>query len=515
MRPEASKKLELPVVVALTLLAALLRWPGLSASFYGDEGFSLFRDSNALFTPTEDRFRFVFFTLLYLWKQIGFHGEVGLRLLPYLFGVLQVPVAFRLGRALGGLETAGIFAGLVAVNPLLIEFSQELRMYSMVPFLALLQALAFVHVLARAAEGKPTIRAWLGFVAAGVVGVYTHFHYWFLIVGFAAAMARRYRELPIRQSAAALAAIGALYLPDLPNLLRFTREAADQPHLRATDLPSALPKLLTADCIGFNYFPLPHMGIDRAVRVSFLQTSPGLCLLLVVPVGLLGWQIVRLHRRGHMTSMVWLAHELFTVPALVSFLAVLVKRSDFIHPKYMVFSAPFLLLLLVAAFQSLPNVAQRAAVAATGLAVFAVSIVHFNEPTEYGRREDWRGLAATLRARLDDQSVVLWLGGPTSPPEAKPNNPPQSVWEYYGADLFPRVRTIAMPSPNATPAQVTSLIRSLTAGERHVYYVWGEIMANTGDPGGSVIASAEGLFGDEKRIQFNPRFALYEWTSRD
>ncbi len=62
--------------------------------------------------------------LLYLWKQLGFHGEVGLRLLPVIFGVLQVPVAFELGILLGGVEAGVVFGGLVAVNPLLVEFSQ-------------------------------------------------------------------------------------------------------------------------------------------------------------------------------------------------------------------------------------------------------------------------------------------------------------------------------------------------------------------------------------------------------
>src|SRR5579859_255988 len=183
----------------LTLVGAAVRLPGLGASFYGDEGFSLLRDSAQLVTATEDRFRPLFFSILYLWKQLGFRGELGLRALPFAFGVLQVPVAFRLGLLVGGVELATSFGVLVALSPLLIEFSQELRMYSLVPLVALLQAWAFVSAATRATSGRSTRLAWLAFVAAGVAGVYAHVHYWFIIAGFGVAVLRRRRELPLRQ----------------------------------------------------------------------------------------------------------------------------------------------------------------------------------------------------------------------------------------------------------------------------------------------------------------------------
>ncbi len=515
MRSEARpKSAEMLVLGGLVALAACLRLPGLSSSFYGDEGFSLLRDSNYLITPTEDRFRPLFFSVLYLWKQLGFHDEVGLRALPLVFGVLQVPVAFRLGRLMGGFEAGAVFAGLIAVNPLLIEFSQELRMYSLVPLIALLQGWAFAAVLARAAGSRPTLVPWLAFVAAGVAGVYTHFHYWFLICGFGFAMWRRRAQLPLQQSLAALAGLGLLYLPDVPNLLRFQREAAGAPHLLAADLPSALPKLVAAICLGFNYFPLPHMGIDRTIRSSLVRSNPGLSLLVAIPAVLLGLQLVRLHRRGKMTSMAWLSHELFTVPALVSFTAVLVMGRDFIHPKYMVFSAPFLLLLLTAAYLSIPGRSERVIVAATGLAVFAVSIVHFNEPQQYGRRLDWRGVSEYLRTALDDQSTLLWLGDATSSDSVVARVPPQSLWEYYGADLFPRVLVIPMPRPDATADEIAPILARLTSGKKHVYYLWEEIAVNLRDPKNAVIASAREAFVAERTTQFNPRMVLYEWSTK-
>ncbi len=474
----------------------------------------MLRDSNQLITPTEDRFRPVFFSFLYLWKQLGFHGEAGLRLLPLLFGVLQVPVAFRVGLLLAGFEAGAVFGALVAVNPMLIEFSQELRMYSLVPLIALLQAWAFAVMLARSAASRSTVGPSLAFVAAGTFGIYTHFHYWFLIFAFAVAMWRRRAELPIRISLPALAGIALLYVPDLPNLLRFQREAADAPHLRATDLASALPKLVAATCVGFDYFPLPHMGIDRAIRSSLVLSNPGLSMLVAVPAGLVGWQLVQLHRRGKMSSMLWLSHELFTVPALASFAAVLVMKRDFIHPKYMVFAAPFLLLMLTAGYVAMRRRSERLIVGATSMAVFVISIVHFNQPLQYGRREDWRGAAAYLRSALDEQATLLWLGNSRAPEEMVLNGPPQSLWDYYAADLFPRIRRIRMPRPDAAPAELTPTLARLTEGKSHVYYLWDEIAANVGDPQNAVVEAARGVFVDERRVQFNPRMVLYEWSTK-
>src|SRR5260370_4056662 len=245
----ARERREMPLLVGLTLLALCVRLPGLSASFYGDEGFSVLRDSSSLLTPTEDRFRPVFFSLLYLWKKLGFHGEAGLRSLPLLFGVLQVPVAFRLGALLGGLEAGVVFGVLVAFNPMLIEFSQELRMYSLAPLIALLQAWAFATAVEHSSPCRSTLAAWAAFVAAGIAGVYTHVHYWFLLFGFGVAVLRRWRSLPLRQSIAAMTAIVLLYLPDIPNLLRFQRESASAPHLVAADFPRAPPKLVAPICL--------------------------------------------------------------------------------------------------------------------------------------------------------------------------------------------------------------------------------------------------------------------------
>jgi len=502
---------------AAIALAVLVRLPQIGASFYGDEGFSLLRDSNEWLTSTEDAFRPVFFTALHGWRVLGFHGEVGLRCLSLLFGVAQIPVAFMLGRRLAGASAGFVFALLLALDPLLIEFSQELRMYSLVPLLALLQAWAFVEVLARRSEHRPVLRAWVGFVAAGVLGTYSHFHYWFLIAGFGFALWRRRREVALKQGALALFATALLYLPNLPNVLRFQREGGGGAHLLATDLTSALPKLFTAFSVGFNYFRLPDMGLDRAIRVSSLGPNVALALLVAIPALIVCGLVVQACVKRRPGPILWLSIELLLVPIALSFAVVVATGKNFIHPKYMVFSAPFLPLLFTASYFATERRWLKAVMGVFGACVFAVALVHFNQPEQYGRREDWRGAALFLRTELVDQRAILLRLGSAGSAEQPPHREgaaPQSLWEYYAADLFERTRIISLPRPDVSASDLAGTVQRLTSGKRDVYYLWSEIGRNFDDPGDVVLAAARETLVDEQKRQFNPRFILYHWHTR-
>jgi 4-amino-4-deoxy-L-arabinose transferase-like glycosyltransferase len=498
-------------LLAVVMVAIVSRLPGLGASFYGDEAFSLLRDSNAWFPTSQDRFRPLYFSLLFGWKQLGFHGEVGLRSLSLLFGLMQVPVAYALGRRLGGRHRGALFALLVTVDPILIEFSQELRMYSLVPLIGLLQAWAFVEIVARSSERRPVLAAWVGFVVAGVAGVYTHLHYWFLLVGFGFALWRRRRELSLREGALALAAIVLLYLPNVPNVLAFQRADGGQAHLTATDLPSALPKLAAAFLVGFNYFHVPDMGLSRAIPVSSLGPNLALGVLVAVPAAVLGWQIVRLCASRKPGPLVWLSIELFGVPVLVSFVATALTARNFVHPKYMIFSAPFSVLLIAAGYAAIPRRAVRASVALLGASVFATAYVHWSEPERYGRREDWRGVAAFLRPLLGEHSQLLLLSSVYAPP---PGAASTSLWDYYATDLSAKTRFIVVPRPDASVAEVAESAEPLVEGKSDVYYLWSQIARDFDDPRDLVLSAARSTWTDEERRQFAPRLVLYHWRTK-
>lgn len=87
----------------------------------------------------------LYFTLLHFWVGFG-DGETTVRLLSASLGAAIVPLAAVLGRMLAGRRVGLLTAFLVAVSPILIRYSQEARMYSLLGLLVL----AFI-----------TIGAWL------------------------------------------------------------------------------------------------------------------------------------------------------------------------------------------------------------------------------------------------------------------------------------------------------------------------------------------------------------------
>jgi mannosyltransferase len=89
----------------------------------------------------------LYYVLAWGWAKAFGSGEVGLRSLSALFGVATVPVAYWVGAELASRRAGLIAAALVAVNPMLIWYSQEARSYSVLAFFGALSLLFFVRAL--------------------------------------------------------------------------------------------------------------------------------------------------------------------------------------------------------------------------------------------------------------------------------------------------------------------------------------------------------------------------------
>ncbi|MDD5088145.1 MAG: glycosyltransferase family 39 protein [bacterium] len=473
-------------------LGVALRIPGLGDSFYGDEVFSLLRDSARLVTDTEDCFRPLFFSLLYLWKQLGFHGEIGLRLLPLLFGWLQIPVAYSVGRRLGDERLARVFAVLIACSPMLIEFSQELRMYSLVALLALLQLWAALRALER-----PTMLRWIAFVAVAAAGVYTHFHYWIFLAGFVPAFIRERKTVPAWQGLAALAATALLYLPNLPHLVRFLAVRGGE---YAVHIPSAIPKLLTAFTLGFNYFVLGEQGVGRAVGMGDLARNLPLALLAGAAAVLVLVPLIRIHAREWRDRALHWAHELFTLPAALALIAMLLTHKYWLQPKYLIFSVPFALLFVALAFRSLERVWLRRAVTAMGAAILLVALLHVWDSAHYGRREDWRGLTAYLQKQYEPSSALFAL----------PGN--YGLLAYYWPECRSLLQLADVPEGNQYSEDEINRLQARLTTKQRVFYIRWDTVQNLSDPHDALPHALNDIAVAPARITaFNPRFALYEW----
>jgi 4-amino-4-deoxy-L-arabinose transferase-like glycosyltransferase len=91
----------------------------------------------------------LYFFLLRGWIALTGTSEYGMRFFSLLFGVLGVPLAYILGRRLFTPQTGLISALLVTASPYLTWYSQEVKMYTLLPALAVLA----IYALRRAVEG--------------------------------------------------------------------------------------------------------------------------------------------------------------------------------------------------------------------------------------------------------------------------------------------------------------------------------------------------------------------------
>ncbi|HEY5977805.1 MAG TPA: glycosyltransferase family 39 protein [Solirubrobacterales bacterium] len=154
------------IVAGLTVLAAALRFATLDVqSYHHDEVVTASRILREDFWHAMDAVGFsesappLYYALAWLWTQLTGTGEYGLRSLSAIAGVATVPVAYLFGRALRGRRAGIAAAALVAVNPMMLWYSQEARAYALLVLLCTASAVYFVRALD---EGRRRDLGWWG-----------------------------------------------------------------------------------------------------------------------------------------------------------------------------------------------------------------------------------------------------------------------------------------------------------------------------------------------------------------
>ena len=140
-------------------------------SLWLDEAFSAIlaqRDWGQIISGTaQDTMPPMYYLLLHAFLALG-DGEIPVRLPSALWGVFTIPLLYVLGRRLFNEKVGLVSAGLLAISPFHIFYSQEARMYSQLGFLTLLSAFCFLRAWQNG--GK---RDWLGFVLSTAAALYT------------------------------------------------------------------------------------------------------------------------------------------------------------------------------------------------------------------------------------------------------------------------------------------------------------------------------------------------------
>ena len=80
-------------------------------------------------------------------------GTIAARALSGIFSVACLPLAWRVGRRVGGHTVANSFLVLMALSPFAVQYATEARMYSMTMLLVLAGGLALANLLERPSRG--------------------------------------------------------------------------------------------------------------------------------------------------------------------------------------------------------------------------------------------------------------------------------------------------------------------------------------------------------------------------
>jgi mannosyltransferase len=214
-RPAALLRADWAIVLALTALAALLRFYAL-----GHQGF-WFDEANTAadihyspgemlgLLPQNETTPPLFYVVAWVWARGFGFGEVALRSLPALAGVATVPVMYATGAKLVGRRAAAVAAALTACNPFLVWYSQEFRPYAPMVLLSAAGLLAFAY-----ARERPTGRTLAVWAVVSALGLANHYYALLVVVPEAVWLLFEYRRS--RAVLVAIAFVGACGLALLP-----------------------------------------------------------------------------------------------------------------------------------------------------------------------------------------------------------------------------------------------------------------------------------------------------------
>jgi 4-amino-4-deoxy-L-arabinose transferase-like glycosyltransferase len=386
------------IVAGLTVLAAGLRLATLGIqSYHHDEIVTASRVLRGSFPHAMDVIGFsesappLYYALAWLWAQILGTGEFGLRSLSALAGIATVPVAYLLGLELRGRRAGIVAAALVAVNPMLVWYSQEARAYALVLLFSAVAALYFV----RALDGGRRADA-VGWGIASALALATHYFAIFPI-------AVEGLWLLSRRRCGAAVGVGIVAGAGLA-LAPLAIHQAAQGH---------------ADWIGDHSLGhrLWEVAVTFAVgEIGDLIAQPERLTPAIVPLAAILAALALLAARGDRAERraggLMLAIVAFTVAAPLT-IAVLHPAADFVLARNLI-PALVPLLVAVAVASSLRRARRAGAAAAALLFAYSLGFTVLAGASPSLQRADWDAVAQRLGEPEAPRAMVTWTLGQAS-----------------------------------------------------------------------------------------------------
>ena len=369
-----------------------------------------------------------YYLLLWFTSQLFGESEWALRFPSVVFGLLAIPIIWQLGHTLFRPSDHRLAAYLAAIfaaaAPLMVYYSQEARMYTLLVF----QASLTTYLLRQQVTERGGRGGAIAYILVMASALYTHYFAAFLLLIHGLTLLL---TLPNAHNRSRLLRLGVglmlgpiiLFSPWLPVLLA-----------RLGDDPSYWPGLLKLDEIVQDVFISFSVGGKREMifEQDGLRLAAGFGLLL------LGSAVLLLKRTPHSLRLLllWLV-----LP--IALILLLSYQTPKFNPRYTMLAWPPFALILAGGFSTALRLGRGGKgwlrwAAWLGLLFIALSWVfslnnwYFKESF---RRDDFKSLAQFVRERSFNNEPVLLSSGHFFP-----------VWRYYaGPDNWtplPKMETL-------------------------------------------------------------------------
>jgi len=327
------------------------------------------------------------------WMWVFGSGEAAIRLLSAYLGTLYLPSIYLLGRRLFSSRLSLVATLLAAVNPFLVWYSQEARMYALVATLSVWSVYCFVRAL-----DTPRWPWWIAYVALTVSSLYAHLYAVFVLPAEFVLLVLYAR----RQRAAAgkgMLCWGASLLCFSPWLWRAWQLSASTPSWR----PALGLGAMVVECLeAFTVRQVPMSGMWLSGTLGALATIAAAGLLLPrlrrQPDGRWGWKQTDIGARTFL--MLWLL-----LPLLAAY--VLSFRQQIFTVYYLIVIVAPLLLAFAAGIEKAASFHKGA-----GLIALLILLVTFSYGLQFDwspeqRKEEWRAAARYVEEHASPGDAVL------------------------------------------------------------------------------------------------------------
>lgn len=305
-----------PIIAGLILLVCAIM--NLNSSIWFDEAYSAYLvrgDFKQIWEMTAvDVHPPLFYFLLKIWSIMFGTSAVAMRFMSVFFGLIAIVFIFHLVKKWFGVKVASLAALTAAVSPMLVRYSQEMRMYTLVLLIVVMATYYLTLALEKGTE-RSGRKYWVIYAVLMAIGMWTHYFSAFMWIAQLVLIVKKMggvktiiKETAKRRTILLVYSLAAiLYLPWLPSF--YSQVKTVQAGFWIPPVSFETMGDFTASLLFFN----------KAQEVTGWGLMFGLLLLVGFGVGLnQTFKTVKAEERQKLKDVIWLIVAPFLVMTVLS-----------------------------------------------------------------------------------------------------------------------------------------------------------------------------------------------------